>query len=186
MANDKAPSSLLAGFSTSVYQTSGHDHSNWGQWCRQRNWFGGYTIQGSQQCGVSCDFWNLYDLDIANAAGLGANAFRLSLEWSRIEPVEGYIDPIAVQRYHAILDCLEKYDDELWAVTLVLAMLLVNLLGPLHCRHQLEPILTLHHFVHPIWFEHLGGFLNAENVHYFVQFAKHAYRYGGLHERLKQ
>lgn len=31
---------------------------------------------------------------------------------------------------------------------------------------------TLHHFVHPIWFENLGGFEKEENIKYFVAFSK--------------
>ncbi|EFJ47488.1 hypothetical protein VOLCADRAFT_120960 [Volvox carteri f. nagariensis] len=50
----------------------------------------------------------------------------------------GRVDEIAVQRYRDILDrCLEA---------------------------GLEPMVTLHHFVHPQWFEALGGFEREENI----------------------
>jgi beta-glucosidase len=39
-----------------------------------------------------------YEEDASLAASLGCNGFRLSLEWSRIEPRRGYIDQAAVQR----------------------------------------------------------------------------------------
>jgi beta-glucosidase/6-phospho-beta-glucosidase/beta-galactosidase len=39
-----------------------------------------------------------YEEDAALASSLGCNGFRLSLEWSRIEPRRGYIDQDAVQR----------------------------------------------------------------------------------------
>ena len=46
----------------------------------------------------------------------------------------------------------------------------------LACRHNLTPCVTLHHFAHPLWFEKLGAFEKEENVHYFVDFAKLAFR----------
>lgn len=50
----------------------------------------------------------------------------------------GLLDLAAVQRYCDILDaCLEA---------------------------GLEPMVTLHHFVHPQWFESLGGFEREENI----------------------
>lgn len=99
---------FYVGFSMSVYQSSGHDHSSWGEFGRSRTWYGGHTIQGNQQCGESCNFWELFDADIERAASLGANCFRISLEWSRIEPEKGEIDSAAVQRYHDIIDSLER------------------------------------------------------------------------------
>lgn len=44
-------------------------------------------------------------------------------------------------------------------------------------RHKLEPMVTLHHFVHPNWFENLGGFIKEENIPIFVEFARTAFRY---------
>lgn len=38
----------------------------------------------------------------------GSNAFRISLEWSRIMPVKGQIDQAAVKRYHQMFDCIDK------------------------------------------------------------------------------
>ena len=44
-------------------------------------------------------------------------------------------------------------------------------------RHKLEPMVTLHHFAHPTWFEKLGAFEHAENIPIFVNFAETAFRY---------
>ena len=41
-------------------------------------------------------------------AALNSNCFRLSLEWSRIEPHRGQLDAGGIARYNAIFDCLEK------------------------------------------------------------------------------
>ena len=38
-------------------------------------------------------------------------------------------------------------------------------------------MLTLHHFVHPIWFEKQGGFSESRNIPDFVNFATFAFRW---------
>ena len=40
-----------------------------------------------------------YEEDIANAARLGSNSFRLSIEWSRLMPRPGVVDQAAKQRW---------------------------------------------------------------------------------------
>ena len=35
----------------------------------------------------------------------------------------------------------------------------------------MEPFVTLHHFVHPLWFEKLGGFEKEENIALFVEYS---------------
>ena len=39
--------------------------------------------------GDACDQYHLFESDIAMLASFGMNAYRFSVEWSRIEPVEG-------------------------------------------------------------------------------------------------
>ena len=109
-------------------------------------------IQGGDRCGKSCDFWHLYKEDIDRASSLGSNCFRLSLEWSRLQPngPGTAFDADAVATYHTILDTLKD--------------------------KEMEPFLTLHHFVHPLWFEKLGGFEKEENIHYFVEYTMAAFR----------
>lgn len=96
------------GYAISVYQNTGDDNTNWADFEKRKGWLGRSPIRGGHQCGQSTDFWNLYAQDIELAYSTGANSFRLSLEWSRIEPQPGEIDMAAVQRYHDILDLLIK------------------------------------------------------------------------------
>lgn len=139
-----------------VYQCSGDDGSspsNWGDWNdRWKTIFGRTKIAGGQTCGASNDFWNLYEEDVQRARDLGSNAFRLSLEWSRLQPGgPGHeFDAGAVKRFHEILDAL--------------------------ITHGMEPFLSLHHYVHPQWFEALGGFRKRENIRYFVDYCVAAYK----------
>ena len=37
--------------------------------------------------------------------------------------------------------------------------------------------MTLHHFVHPRWFEALGGFEKEANISFFVQYTQTAFRW---------
>lgn len=50
-----------------------------------------------------CGFWDRYAEDIQLAKDLGVNAFRLSLEWHRIEPEHKKIDMEAVKRCPAFV-----------------------------------------------------------------------------------
>ena len=45
------------------------------------------------------------------------------------------------------------------------------------CRHGMEPLATLHHFVHPQWFEELGGFEKEENIPLFMSWVRLAFEY---------
>lgn len=49
------------GFAISVYQNSGDDNSNWGEFERRRGWLGFPNIRGGHKCGASTDFWHLYE-----------------------------------------------------------------------------------------------------------------------------
>ncbi|DBB17846.1 TPA: hypothetical protein ACH3X3_002865 [Trebouxia sp. C0006] len=133
--------------------------SNWSQWAKSRwplQWFGMKRVKDSID--DTPDFWNRYKEDIENARKLGCNSFRLSLEWARIEPRQGYIDEDAVKRFLEIFECLEQ--------------------------NKMEPSVSIHHFVHPQWFEELGGWTKEENIELYVKFAVDAFKRFGKHAKL--
>jgi beta-glucosidase/6-phospho-beta-glucosidase/beta-galactosidase len=68
----------------------------------------------------------------------------------RVEPAEGKINLEAIARYHAIFKAIQKAG--------------------------IEPVATLHHFVHPKWFEDKGGFTDEGNLPLFVSFCEIAVR----------
>ncbi len=114
---------VLFGVALSGYQTEGGDTtSNWADW--QVNHPARVPVE---PIGTADDFYTRYKEDIGRAARLGAKAFRLSVEWSRIEPAPGNIDEDAIAHYRAVL-------------------------REIHRRH-LEPIVTLSHFTWPQWIE---------------------------------
>jgi beta-glucosidase len=49
--------------------------------------------------GDACDHYHRYPEDIERLAALGCNAYRFSLEWSRIEPEPGYFSRAALDHY---------------------------------------------------------------------------------------
>jgi len=48
----------------------------------------------------------------------------------------------------------------------------------------ITPMVTLHHFTHPVWFEDLGGFEKADNIVHFVEFAEVVFN--ALQSKVKQ
>jgi beta-glucosidase len=103
--------------------------------------------------GDACDHYHRYPEDIALLAGLGLNAYRFSLEWSRIEPEPGYFSVAALDHYKRMLDtCLE--------------------LG-------VTPVLTYNHFSLPRWMAGRGGWAGDEAAERFAEFATRATRHFG-------
>jgi beta-glucosidase len=95
--------------------------------------------------GLACDWWSNAERDFDLARDLGLNALRLSLEWSRLEPAPGTWNGSALRRYRQMLEGLS--------------------------RRGILPIVSLHHFTHPRWFEAEGAFLNPAAGERFERFA---------------
>ncbi|MEZ0447521.1 glycoside hydrolase family 1 protein [Cellulomonas sp. ICMP 17802] len=94
--------------------------------------------------GAACRGYELWREDVDLAAGMGLSAYRFSVEWARVEPVEGQVDADAVAHYEAIVDrCLE--------------------LG-------LAPVVTFNHFTSPHWFASAGGWLNPAAPDLFARY----------------
>ena len=94
--------------------------------------------------GKACDHYRLYREDVELISTLGHQAYRLSIEWSRIEPLEGQWDHDALEHYLDLLDRL--------------------------VHKGIQVFVTLHHFTHPLWFDRLGGFSKADNRRFFERY----------------
>jgi beta-glucosidase/6-phospho-beta-glucosidase/beta-galactosidase len=122
---------FLWGVATSAYQAEG-GYNGPGQ--PVTNWAAAESRRDVAVTGIAADFWNRFEADFARCRELGLNAFRLGLEWSRIQPTrgEGASASAPPPIDYAVLD---HYATMLTA-----------------CQNAgLEPVLTLHHFVHPAW-----------------------------------
>jgi len=117
------PEPFLWGVATSAYQAEG-GYNGPGQ--PVSNWAAAEARGDVAVCGAAADFWKRYPQDFARCAELGLNAFRLGVEWTRLWPTRATeLDPAALDHYAAMLVACQ--------------------------RAGLEPVVTLHHFVHPAW-----------------------------------
>lgn len=135
------PKSFLFGVAASDFQNSGNEnfpYNNWRLWETAK--------AGREKSGTSCDFWHRYEDDIKLARDLGVNTFRLSIEWSVIEPHEGEFSQDALDHYR---DVCQKMIDA-----------------------GMTPMITFHHFTDPIWFTARGGFEKASNIKYLVRYCE--------------
>jgi beta-glucosidase len=138
------PSSFLFGTATSATQIEGHcTTSDWHAFARERG-----RIKHGDTPDVACDSWNRWGEDVALQRDLGMGAYRLGLEWARIEPRPGAIDRAALDAYRAMLGALR------------------------HAR--IEPMVTLHHFTLPTWLAEQGGVLADGFVERLAAFARTA------------
>jgi beta-glucosidase len=103
-------------------------------------------IKSGERVGLACDWWNHTEPDFDLARDLGINSLRLSLEWSRIEPREGCFDEQALGRYQQMLRSL--------------------------LERGIQPVVCLHHFTHPRWFEERGAFLCPEAEELFERYTR--------------
>ena len=156
-----APDSFFWGVATSGYQSEGGYNgpgeplNNWA-WAEQQ----GDVVPS----GRTSDFWHLAHEDFGRCRDMGLNAFRMSIEWSRIQPgvTLGSTEGLAAGA------ALPAFDERaLYSYAQRLA----------DCRaHGLEPVITLHHFVYPAWLG-LDAWLKPETVDRFVAFVKYTLEY---------
>ncbi len=155
------PDDFLWGVATSAYQAEG-GYNGVGE--PQTNWAAAEASGDVAVAGAATDFWHRYEEDFARCRELGLKAFRLGLEWSRIQPSRTTkpasappFDFAALDSYAAILSACQ--------------------------RHGLEPVVTLHHFAHPAW---LGSdpWLDSATPALFVDFVRTTVAY--VSERLER
>jgi beta-glucosidase len=109
-------------------------------------WEAAGRIKSGDCCGLACDWWANAERDFDLARELGVNAMRISVEWSRIEPEPGVWNRDALNRYRRMLEGLHQ--------------------------RGIRPLVTLHHFTNPLWFEEQAAFLSEGASDAFEQFAK--------------
>jgi len=130
---------FLKGSSTSSYQVEGFNTNN--------DWFY-WEMQGKTKdfCGQSTRHFELFELDFEWARKMNHNAHRFSIEWSRIEPKEGFFDVNALEHYRQVVRSLKE--------------------------KNIKPIVTLHHFTNPKWFVDQGGWVNPKSEYWFSRYGE--------------
>ena len=99
------------------------------------------------------DHYNLYHEDIDLMAEMGLEIYRFGIEWSRIEPAPNEFSD----------EALRHYRDEI-----------EYMIGK-----GIRPMLTLHHFTNPLWFEDMGAWECDESPAIFLRFATKVVSYLG-------
>lgn len=129
----------LWGVAVSHYQVEGDDPCDWTRWEAAGRTRGG-------PCGAAAGSWSRYEEDAVLAKDAGANAFRFSISWSRVEPRPGEFDDAALLRYRRFVESLVS-------------------LG-------IEPVVTLFHYTHPTWFHEQSPWTTTASVDAFARFAR--------------
>ncbi len=107
----------------------------------------------SEPSGDACDSFERWREDVAILRSLNLNAYRFSVEWSRVEPAEGQVSLSALEHYRKMVAA---------------------------CRDAgIAPVLTLSHFTSPRWFAAKGGWLHPDAPAAFARHCKRVVRYLG-------
>jgi beta-glucosidase len=146
------PSNFLFGVATSSHQIEGGDGglNQWSAWEASKDAHGRSRIKDGTRVQTGGQHWLRVDDDVKLLKDLGVNAYRFSIEWSKIQPAAGEWNLNAIQHYVDEIDQL--------------------------LQNQIQPMITLQHFTIPIWFEELGGFESEANIPYFVTFAERMFQ----------
>ncbi|MCR4283734.1 MAG: glycoside hydrolase family 1 protein [Parcubacteria group bacterium] len=159
----KFPENFLWGSATASHQVEGGNVNDWSIWEKKNadrlaknakkkfsklpNW---ESIKEEAEnpenyiSGKACDHYNRYEEDFDIVKSLGQNAFRFSIEWSRIEPEDGRFDEREIWHYRKVVKALRA--------------------------RGIEPFVTLWHWPLPVWLKDKGGWRSSEIVDHFGRY----------------
>ncbi len=92
------------------------------------------------------DHYERWREDIDIMTDMGLQIYRFGVEWSRIEPNQGEFDKNALAHYREEIEYMRE--------------------------KGIKPMLTLHHFTNPLWFEDMGAWENKNAPDIFINFAE--------------
>ena len=98
---------FLIGAATAAHQVEGNNTNN-DTWVLEQLPHGGYPVKS----GIAANHYETYRDDIRKLHDAGCNAYRFSLEWSRIEPEEGKYDYTEVEHYRDVIRACQEMDVE--------------------------------------------------------------------------
>ena len=131
------PENFLWGTATSPTQVEGHVANEWTD----------YVASDGGHCRVACDHYHRYAEDVQLMSGLGVNAYRMGIEWSRLQAKPfAPLDRVELARYVHLLDLL--------------------------AAAGITPMVVLHHFSNPLWIVKNGGWLNPATIEAFADYVE--------------
>jgi beta-glucosidase len=160
------PKNFYWGAATSAHQVEGGLKNNWTEWEKEHAKVesefykkGGKRsfnypigqVNVKEACtyenyisGKAADSFHRYKEDIQLLKELGLNAYRFSIDWSRIEPEKGKYSKEGIEYYKNLIRELKG--------------------------NGIEPFLTCWHWPIPLWLEEEGGLLSKNIVEYFGKY----------------
>jgi beta-glucosidase len=139
------PAGFLIGTATAAHQIEGANNNDWTAWeATPGHIANGDTSQVADGSWTDAGF----DQDVAAMQALHVNAYRFSIEWSRIQPAaDSSFDERALQTYADRAHRLRAAG--------------------------IRPMVTLMHFTLPKWAAEAGGWTNADTITQFEAFVRH-------------
>ena len=111
------------------------------------NWYD-WSLKGKVGRGESsltgADHYARFREDTEMMAEMGHQCYRMGVEWSRIEPERGVWSPGGLAHYRQELELIRS--------------------------RGIVPMVTVHHFSCPQWFQEAGGWMSREAVELFLRF----------------
>ena len=126
--------------------TAGHQIEGGNKYSDWYEWEKKGKVKGGETSETACGSWERFERDIKALEELGVKAYRYSIEWARIEPESGKFDEDALERYAGFIKELVS--------------------------KGIHPVVTLNHFVLPLWFARMGGWEKSENLVHFEKFVR--------------
>lgn len=126
---------FLWGVATSAFQLEGSPFADWTTWDPKLRAHPEVTHH-----------YHLYKKDLRLLKEIGVNAYRFSLEWSRIQPEETQWDREVLRHYQDMVDLLRE--------------------------EEIEPMVTLHHFTHPKWFMEASPWHHDRSLLKFTEYVE--------------
>jgi len=119
------------------------NNTNSDVWAQEYMVTGGYKEPSLD----AADHYHTYREDIRMMHEAGLNAYRFSFEWARIEPEKGKFDEKEMNHYLDMVDACHEY--------------------------EIEPVITLLHFVCPKWLIQEGGWEADTTPDYFARYTEY-------------
>ncbi|WP_258097340.1 glycoside hydrolase family 1 protein [Marinoscillum pacificum] len=137
----KLPEDLLMGSATAATHIEGGEQPhNWYRWSELGK------IQDGSHSKVACDHINHIESDVKLLKAIQTETYRMGIEWSRIEPVEGQFSQEGIELYRKEIKLLLK--------------------------NNIRPLVTLWHFSNPLWMEDDGGWINPKCVDRYLNYVR--------------
>ncbi len=155
------PKGFLWGTATSAHQIEGGNNNNWSEWEKEnaeklvigarnkwQKWqqrkFPEMFDKNNYISGRATDHYNRFEEGFDIVQKLNNNAYRFSIEWSRIEPEKGKFNFDEIEHYKRVLQSLRK--------------------------RGIKPMITLWHWTNPLWLS--AGELNKKFPFYFSRYVE--------------